>query len=309
MRFASAPKIEAETDLEARAIADYLGLAIGDALGATVEFMTPREIQVKYGTHKDIVGGGWLNLVKGRVTDDTEMALALGTSILTHLHVDPKGAAEAFSDWMATKPVDVGHTVRRGILNYRQTGATAIAEDPQSAGNGACMRCLPVALFTLGAPWKAVKKANAVQSHVTHNAPLADAGTETVIAMVHAGLTAKPLVVGFDFAAELAETHPPYAAKRRIESPSGFIVETLQAVFQAFKDGDGFEGCLIDVVNRGGDADTTGAIAGMIAGAFYGLDAIPERWIKALDPQVRDACIDQARALIKLCPAWLHYKA
>ena len=64
--------------LESRAVAAYVSLAIGDALGATVEFMTPREIAAQYGSHDRIRGGGWLKLRPGQVTDDTTMALALG---------------------------------------------------------------------------------------------------------------------------------------------------------------------------------------------------------------------------------------
>jgi ADP-ribosyl-[dinitrogen reductase] hydrolase len=82
------------------------------------------------------------------------------------------------------------------------------------------------------------------------------------------------------------------------QNPSGYIVETVQAVFQAFFDTDNFEDCLIDVVNRGGDADTTGAIAGMLAGAVYGLEGIPQRWLEGLDPATRMACEGQAKALL-----------
>ncbi|MFA6921624.1 MAG: ADP-ribosylglycohydrolase family protein, partial [Gallionella sp.] len=78
------------------------------------------------------------------------------------------------------------------------------------------------------------------------------------------------------------------------------VVDTVQAVFQAFFDTDDFKSCLVDVVNRGGDADTTGAIAGMLAGALYGLDAIPEVWKKTLNAEVRTSCETQAVALITL---------
>ena len=81
----------------ARAAAAYLGLAIGDALGATVEFMTPREIVAQYGRHDSIRGGGWLRLKSGQVTDDTTMALALGRSILDHGEVCAEAAAAALS--------------------------------------------------------------------------------------------------------------------------------------------------------------------------------------------------------------------
>jgi len=95
-----------EVGLTARALGAYLGLAVGDALGATVEFMTPSEIRERHGVHRDILGGGWLRLRKGQVTDDTEMALALGRSILAEGRVEPRAVAEAFSAWMRGKPVD-----------------------------------------------------------------------------------------------------------------------------------------------------------------------------------------------------------
>ena len=85
---------------EERAVGAYLGLAVGDALGATVEFMTPREIRAEYGVHANIVGGGWLRLKPGQVTDDTTMALALGRAILSAGRVEAEAAALAFDAWM-----------------------------------------------------------------------------------------------------------------------------------------------------------------------------------------------------------------
>ncbi|HMU99776.1 MAG TPA: ADP-ribosylglycohydrolase family protein, partial [Rhodocyclaceae bacterium] len=99
----------------------------------------------------------------------------------------------------------------------------------------------------------------------------------------------------------LGASHPAFAFRgKRRDNPGGFIVDTLHAVFQAFFDTDNFEDCLIDVVNRGGDADTTGAIAGMLAGARYGLDAIPVRWLRRLDRGVAESCRLQAEALLTL---------
>ena len=95
--------------------------------------------------------------------------------------------------------------------------------------------------------------------------------------------------------------HPIFAYdQRHRDNPSGFVVETLQAVFQALFATKSFESCLIEVVNRGGDADTTGAIAGMLAGACYGLAGIPQRWLKALDGTIRSRCEAQAPALLAL---------
>jgi ADP-ribosyl-[dinitrogen reductase] hydrolase len=101
----------------------------------------------------------------------------------------------------------------------------------------------------------------------------------------------------------LITTFPKFRfRKRRQENPSGYIVDTLQAVFQGLFDTDTFAECLVDVVNRGGDADTTGAIAGMIAGALYGEAAIPRSWIYALEWETQWRCKEQALALLRLSP-------
>ena len=306
MRTVSDPRIDgnARTDaqLRDRAVAAYLGLAIGDALGATVEFMTPREIQDHYGTHHAIIGGGWLRLPKGCVTDDTEMSLALGRAILERDGLDAQAIAQAFSDWMRGKPVDIGHTVRRGISLYRRTGVTEVPEHEYDAGNGACMRCLPIALYTLGAEPEAVDRANRLQAHITHHNALSDLGTLTVIRLTQTALLGGTRQDLRQLAESLVATEPRFAfdGGRRQDSPGGYIVETLRAVFQALFATESFESALIDVVNRGGDADTTGAILGMIAGALYGFDAIPRRWLKALDRDTARLCRRQALDLLSL---------
>lgn len=295
----------ADVDRADRAQAAYLGLAIGDALGATVEFMTPREIQVEHGVHKEIKGGGWLRLRAGQVTDDTGMALALGESILEHGDVKADAAAAAFSAWMRTKPIDIGNTVRRNLVLFRQTGHPEAPPSMHDAGNGAAMRVLPVALGCLGQPPDRIVAASRAQAHVTHHNALSDAACETIVFMAQDFIDGREAgQVEAERVAGLFRDFPVFdAGGRRREQPSGFVVETLQAVLQALFATASFEDCLIDVVNRGGDADTTGAIAGMLAGARYGLDGIPKRWRRALDPGVRDACERQARALLALSAA------
>ena len=289
--------------LHNRAVGAYLGMAVGDALGATVEFLTPREIVEQYGEHREIRGGGWLRLRKGQVTDDTEMAFALGSAILGAGRVEAGAVAAAFSEWMRGKPVDIGNTVRRGIAHYRLTGATQVPPNDYDAGNGACMRSLPIALYTLGAGSAEVARANCVQSHTTHNNAMGDAGTLTVIRMVQAALLGGDKGHLKTLAETLVEQEPQYRYdRRRMENPGGFLVDTLKAVFQALFATDSFEGALIDVVNRGGDADTTGAILGMIAGALYGVDGIPRRWLTTLGPAVAATCRAQAQALLQMSP-------
>jgi ADP-ribosyl-[dinitrogen reductase] hydrolase len=286
-----------------RAIAAYLGLAIGDALGATVEFMTPREIALQYGVHDKIRGGGWLHLKAGQVTDDTTMSLALGASILSAGKVDALAAAHAFDAWMHAKPVDIGNTVRRNLLQFRKTGNPEAPYSDHDAGNGAAMRLLPVALATFGQPTESVRAASLAQAHVTHNCLLSDAACETLILMVQdALLGADKNHLLHQHAHRLVEQFPQFKfrAVRQSQNPSGYIVDTIQAVFQSFFDTDDFRTCLIDVVNRGGDADTTGAIAGMLAGALYGMESIPDAWIRTLDTRILHQCEEQAKSLLQL---------
>ncbi len=288
---------------ERRAIAAYLGLAIGDALGATVEFMTPREIAAQYGVHDKMRGGGWLHLRPGQVTDDTTMSLALGESILERGQVDALGAARAFDAWMRAKPVDIGNTVRRNLLQFRKTGNPEAPCSDHDAGNGAAMRVLPAALATLGRPEEAVRAACRAQAHVTHNSRLSDAACECLVFMVQDALRgAGKNELLHRHAHPLAARHSEFKFRgvRQQRNPSGYVADTLVAVFQAFFDTDDFRGCLTDVVNRGGDADTTGAIAGMLAGAQYGMEGIPREWLNALDESTRNACEAQARALSQM---------
>ena len=291
------------TDIEQRAVGAYLGLAVGDALGATVEFMTPREIESVHGVHREIVGGGWLKLRPGMVTDDTTMSLALGDALIEAKGIDATVIATHFDNWMRGKPVDIGNTVRRGLLNFRNTGSTVVPLNEHDGGNGACMRTLPVALCTLGKDEAEVMAAVKAQAHITHNNPLSDAGTFCVTRMVQLALQEAGMpALRHGPVHRLLTEHPEFVfrRRRRAENPSGFIVHTLRAVFESFFDTDNFEECLVETVNRGGDADTTGAIVGMIAGAYYGLEAIPKRWLKRLDPATVDLCREQAVKLLAL---------
>ncbi len=288
--------------LHDKATAAYLGLALGDALGATVEFMTPREIAAQYGIHDTLRGGGWLHLKAGAVTDDTTMSLALGHSILTQGKVDALAVAIALDDWMRNKPIDIGNTVRRNLLHFRKTGNPEAPYSEHDAGNGAAMRLLPVALATFGQDEAAIRAASRAQAHTTHHSALSDAACETLILMLHAALRgADKNHLLHQYAHPLAVRHPEFKFRPRIcQNPSGYIVDTLQAVFQSFFDTDDFRACLIDVVNRGGDADTTGAIAGMLAGAYYGSNQLPEKWLKVLNIQIKQQCETQAVGLVSL---------
>src|SRR6266568_2642464 len=100
----------------------FLGMAVGDALGAPVEFMTPSEIRAKHGLLKELIGGGWLRLKPGQVTDDTEMALCIARALESAGGWSLRGIADNFAAWLRSKPIDMGDTCRRGIRNYMLHG-------------------------------------------------------------------------------------------------------------------------------------------------------------------------------------------
>lgn len=283
--------------LEQRALGAYLGLAVGDALGAPVEFLTAREIAQR-GPHTEMTGGGWLKLSPGQVTDDTEMALCLGRAWIETGGWDARVAAEHFAGWLKHHPIDVGNTCRRGIRRYLLDGSLQGPPSEGDAGNGAAMRILPVALVTYGDD-AAFAHAALEQAHITHHHPLSDAATLTLGRMVHALLAEQGVKQCRKLANMLVETHPKFRFSPYPGRASGYIVDTMQTVLHHFFATDSFESCVVETVNRGEDADTTGAIAGMLAGALYGVEAIPKRWLDKLAPQVKAEIESQTQSLIK----------
>lgn len=282
-----------------RALGAYLGFACGDALGATVEFMSAKQIQKRFGLHRDIVGGGWLGLAPGQVTDDTEMALAVGRAIVQHGGWNPQAVADNFLAWLEGGPVDVGNTCRRGILRYRDEGSLSGVPRQDEAGNGACMRNLPVVLATLNNP-PALSAWSLQQCRLTHHHVLSDAATLALGHMVNALLAGGGTEACEREAERLAAAHGQFHYRPYAGKASGYIVDTVQTVLHYFFNTDSFEECLIATVNQGGDADTTGALAGMLAGARYGVEAIPHRWLDRLDRQVAGEIRQQTLDLLRL---------
>ena len=264
--------------VENRALAAYLGFAIGDALGATVEFMTRSEIAAQYGVHREIVGGGWLKLKPGQVTDDTQMALALGRSIIRKGGLDASDVCEEFAAWLKTGPADVGNTCRRGIRRYVVHGTVEGSFSEGDAGNGAAMRVLPVALATFGDPGKAEAWALARRAPRII-IPFRTIPASRLFAWRMASCKGWGNKVVRKEAEDLAGKHKAFRFGPYPGQCSAFIVDTMQTVLHNYLGTDSFAECVIQTVNQGGDADTAGAIAGMLAGATYGMDAIPARWL------------------------------
>jgi len=284
-----------------RARAAFLGLALGDALGATVEFMLPGEIRAAHGVHRELTGGGWLRLRPGQVTDDTQMSLCTARAIDAAGGWSLRGVAEHFAGWLKSRPIDVGSTCRAGIRRYMLQGTFEGPPGAWDAGNGAAMRVLPVALLTLGDD-RALARLAVEQARLTHHHPLSDAACVLVGRLVQLGCLGYSLRQLRDAAQAAAEAEPRLAFAPYRGLATGYVVDTMQTVLHHLFATDGFEACLVAVVNQGGDADTTGAIAGAIAGAYYGLDALPRRWLRCLDPAVAEEAGRLAERLVELSP-------
>lgn len=288
-------------DIERRAQAALLGSAVGDALGATTEFMTPDQIRERFGVHREIVGGGWLGLPAGAVTDDTQMTLCVARAIAARGGWDLVEIAERFARWLEGNPVDVGATCRRGIEEYRAKRRLQVPPNERDAGNGAAMRVAPVALYALGDEERMARLA-VEQARLTHNHPLSDAACIAVGLLVQRGILGHSEQKLRAAADELAARHPQFRFEGYDGGATAYVADTIRTVFDAFFSTGGFEECLVKTVNRGDDADTTAAIAGAIAGARYGLDAIPPRWLSALDPALRLELSSLAARLVGLSP-------
>lgn len=298
---AASPAPGAVPSLKERALGAYLGLAIGDALGATVEFLTASEIKHTYGVHQKMTGGGWLKLRPGQVTDDTEMSIALGGSLLRCGGLNLEDIAEAFATWLRSRPVDVGNTCRRGIRRFINKGTVEAPYSDGDAGNGACMRNIPAVLGSLNSEERFLEWTLG-QCHITHNHPLSDAATVAmgrmvrILLMENGGGREGVRAV----ADALAVAHPQFRFVNYRGPSSAYIVDTACTVFHHYFTTGSFRDCLTATINMGGDADTTGALAGMLAGATYGVHDIPREWLLRLDPQVTAIIREQVDGLLAL---------
>ena len=278
-----------------------LGLATGDAVGTTLEFTTPGS----FTPIDDMVGGGPFHLQPGEWTDDTSMALCLTESLLVCEGFDAADQMRRYVAWRDTghlssngRCFDIGGTVNAALRRFQRSGdPLAGATDPNSAGNGSIMRLAPIPLFFAAIPARAIVMSGE-SSRTTHGAATCVAACRylggLIAGALHGAGKAELLAPfyrpgGRPWAAEeLPEEIAAVAAGSfKIKNPpvirgSGYVVESLEAALWAFNRADSFaEGCLL-AANLGQDADTTAAVYGQLAGAYYGETGIPARWLARL---------------------------
>ena len=277
-----------------------LGLAIGDALGMPVEFKAPGS----FTPVTDLTGGGRHNLKPGYWTDDTSMALCLANSLLSCQGYDASDQIARYLRWYQDgylsstgQCFDVGSTVRTALEAYIKTGQPYSGPDhPRSAGNGSIMRLAPIALAFALNPKQAISLA-ADSSRTTHAATEAIDGCRYLAALIIGALQGQPKErLLSDLYSPLAEgwTTPLTAKIAAIaaglykeKNPpeirgTGYVVASLEAALWAFYHSKNFAHGALLAINLGEDADTTGAVYGQLAGAYYGASAIPPNWLTLL---------------------------
>ena len=282
-------------DEEDKFLGCLIGLAVGDALGTTLEFKRPGS----FPPLTDMVGGGPFNLRPGEWTDDTSMALCLAESLLVCQGFNPTDQLERYVRWWREGHLsstgdcfDIGSATSAALAKFERTGEPYCGStDPRSAGNGSIMRLAPVAIFFHLTPELAIKLAGE-SSRTTHGARTCIDGCRFLASLLLGafdGLTKEKLLAGPDM--RLSDLCPEImevatGSFQRKSPPeirgTGYVVESLEAALWAFYTTDNFADGLLEAVNLGDDADTTGAVYGQIAGAYYGNDNIPRKWIKKL---------------------------
>jgi ADP-ribosyl-[dinitrogen reductase] hydrolase len=269
-----------------RYLGAVLGLAAGDALGVTLEFQSRSQIRGRYPEgFREIEGGGPFGFQQGEWSDDTAMALAVARGILESPDDPVDRVGRHFMAWYDSCPPDVGSTCRMALEAFRSKGsweAASRAVEQQlgvrAGGNGALMRTLPAAL----AYGRNVEQAVRI-ARMTHPHPESDAAIAvyqlTVNALLHGVGKAEALYEGLSKAGVLSGR---LGALHQLTEPqvksSGYVVDTLEAALWCFMTTESFEECIVRAVNLGDDTDTVGAVAGGLAGAYYGALALPRRW-------------------------------
>lgn len=275
-----------------------LGLAVGDALGTTLEFQSPGT----FTPVTDMVGGGPFGLLAGQWTDDTSMACCLAESLVACRGFDPHDQMDRYLRWYREgywsstgTCFDIGNTIRAALERYEASGdPLAGSSDPHTAGNGSLMRLAPVILFYARHPEAAIDFAGE-SSRTTHAAPAAIDACRyfggLLVGALH-GVSRKELLAGLyspvagtwqsdDLVPEITAVAAGSFHRQPPEiRGTGYVVQSIEAALWAFSQSVDFRhGCLL-AANLGDDADTTAAIYGQIAGAYYGLNGIPSNWVE-----------------------------
>ena len=280
-------------DVGDRISGGLLGVAAGDAVGATLEFMTASQIRSRFGVHREIIGGGPFRWKPGQGTDDTDLTWAVLASYLDEPYTLEQ-VADNMLDWFHKGPRDIGGATSQALGRLNRTGDPRASGNTgeRSCGNGSLMRCIPTALAR---PDAAIRRQELIEiSAVTH------AHIRCTDSCVAYGEIANALLEGVEApdalaAARTLDLHPEVRGALDIDPAlpvdrlrtSGYVIDSLGCAVWAIQQDATFEDVIVALVNRGHDTDTTGAIAGGLMGTLLGAAAIPIRWREKLEYHAR----------------------
>ena len=286
-----------------RARGALLGLAVGDAVGTTLEF----KARDSYEPLTDMTGGGPFRLAPGVWTDDTSMALALAESLAERGALDPADLMKRFVRWWRDgeySPTgtcfDIGMTTRAALARFEQSGdPIAGSRSPDAAGNGSLMRLAPVAIYGLSAGVTPMREAARIQSATTHAARACLDACEAWSVIVHAAIGGASPEDAMKAASTLDLTEPIAAIAegswqgkpRDAIRSSGYVVHSFEAALWCVGQGGDFREAILRAANLGDDADTTAAITGQLIGALVGETGIPVEWLDRLAWRERIKCV------------------
>lgn len=296
------------------------GVAVGDALGGPLEFMSAAEINRQHGWVSTMLGGGWLGLRPGETTDDTAMTLAVAEGIMESPEAPFQTIGARFIEWAKSGPKDIGGTCRSSITEAIRIGgdrppfyawkkgSQRVAErnGHRSGGNGALMRAVYPALFYPDKDEAVLVTRN--QGHMTHWDSSSDEACQIYALMVHCLITEAEKLEGDPGRLRKQFDEFLHSTKYNTDNllrlgrsgglePSGYVVDSFKCALFCLWDSEGFADTVCNAANMGGDADTIAAICGGLAGALYGFRAIPQEWVSSLskpDREHLDAAVDAA---------------
>jgi ADP-ribosyl-[dinitrogen reductase] hydrolase len=289
-----------------------LGIAVGEALGAPADFLTPDQIVERYGLITEMLGGGCHDLQPGQTTDATDMMLCLAESLAAIGGFDAEDVMDRYLAWFESVPLDMSLAARTALLSYRSGTPWDLASrraheilGGPTAGNGSLMRCAPVALRYLDDA-EMRRAVSQRESTLTHFDRLAGSScvafNDLLVAAIHGELAAQLPTIAEAMLDEdrrvSATLREAVAAEPEEIQSSAFVLDSLCASVWAVLRTDSFEEALILSVNLGNDADTVSAITGALAGAVFGESGIPPRWLAPLF--VRERIVAVADRLAEL---------
>lgn len=299
-------------DIRNRIAGALYGVAIGDALGAPLEFMSKEEISRKHGRVTEMIGGGWLNVVPGEITDDTQMTLAVAEGIIEGPDNPIQAIGKRFIEWARSGPNDIGGTCSMSIRWaaflgqnnepdeekwFEASKYTSETNGGRSGGNGALMRTVYPGLYYKEL-LMAVETAGAI-AQMTHWDKKSTEACNLYTEMIHLITESISREEALQIIRDVLKDSEYSLKARKQLKPTGYVVDSFNCALHSIAVTGTFEDAIIEAANLGGDADTIAAIAGGLAGVIYGYNEIPVRWIQTLDPGIRKQLVKLVDAAVK----------